>query len=97
MIDSIIADGPSALLDEKYYHLNDEELTFFKSQTGIQDEGLLKEHIMKIQADAWKVRNHSYNGPFLLITANLGPSLWVCAPLCIHKVSHLMHATSPCK
>ncbi|KAI0916855.1 hypothetical protein AcV5_007473 [Taiwanofungus camphoratus] len=58
MIDSIIADGPSALLDEKYYHLNDEELTFFKSQTGIQDEGLLKEHIMKIQADAWKV--HPY-------------------------------------
>jgi len=42
-------------LDENYYHLDDDELAFFTSQTGIKDEGELKQHIMKVQEDAYQV------------------------------------------
>lgn len=43
-------------LDPSLYHLDPDELEFFKVQTGIQDEEELKEHIIAIQAEAWKVR-----------------------------------------
>ncbi|CCM06727.1 uncharacterized protein FIBRA_09021 [Fibroporia radiculosa] len=41
-------------LDEQYYNLQEDELAFFKAQTGIQNEGELKRHIMKAQEDAYK-------------------------------------------
>ncbi|KZT13253.1 uncharacterized protein LAESUDRAFT_719587 [Laetiporus sulphureus 93-53] len=42
-------------LDERYYDLEADELAFFKSQTGIQDEEELKQHIMKVQEDAFEI------------------------------------------
>ncbi|KAM6503843.1 hypothetical protein JOM56_000786 [Amanita muscaria] len=42
-------------LDESLYSLDEEELAFFKSQTGIDDEAELKEHVLAIQAKAYKV------------------------------------------
>ncbi|KZT13254.1 uncharacterized protein LAESUDRAFT_719592 [Laetiporus sulphureus 93-53] len=45
-------------LDERYYDLEEDELAFFKSQTGIQDEEELKQHIMKVQEDAFEI--HPY-------------------------------------
>lgn len=46
------------LLDGKHYALDGEELAFFKSQTGIQDEHALKAHIMKVQTEAYKVGDY---------------------------------------
>lgn len=44
-----------ATLDGAFYSLTSQELDFFKAQTGIQDESALKEHLMKVQSDAWEV------------------------------------------
>ncbi|KAH9922698.1 uncharacterized protein B0H18DRAFT_1016496 [Fomitopsis serialis] len=41
-------------LDESYYNPDDEELTFYKSQTGIADDQALKDHITRIQTDAYE-------------------------------------------
>ena len=40
---------------EDLFHLNEPELVFFQSQTGIQDAEELKQHIIKVQAEALKV------------------------------------------
>ena len=45
-------------LDECLYTLNDEERSFFKEQSGIQDDDELKAHIVQVQAEAYKVCNH---------------------------------------
>ena len=42
-------------LDERFYDLTDEERTFFKQQTGIQDDEELKTHILQVQVEAYKV------------------------------------------
>ena len=42
-------------LDERLYDLNDEERSFFKDQSGIQDDEELKAHILQVQAEAYKV------------------------------------------
>ena len=42
-------------LDERLYNLHDEERSFFKEQSGIQDDEELKEHIFQVQAEAYKV------------------------------------------
>ncbi|KAI0275321.1 hypothetical protein BC834DRAFT_852251 [Gloeopeniophorella convolvens] len=43
-------------LDERYYDiLGEEELAFFKVQTGIQDEVELKAHLLQMQAEAYAV------------------------------------------
>ena len=53
--------GPAQLrlnipaLDEGLYDLTDEERSFFKQQTGIQDDDELKAHILQVQAEAYKV------------------------------------------
>jgi hypothetical protein len=53
--------GPAQLrpnipaLDERLYDLTDEERSFFKHQTGIQDDDELKAHILQVQAEAYKV------------------------------------------
>ncbi|KAG6908904.1 hypothetical protein DXG01_002884 [Tephrocybe rancida] len=44
-------------LDDSFYTMEDsDELTFFKQQTGIQDESDLKEHILAVQAKAYEVQ-----------------------------------------
>jgi len=45
-------------LDERLYDLTDDERSFFKQQTGIQDDDELKVHILQLQAEAYKV--HPY-------------------------------------
>lgn len=45
-------------LDDKFYALDAEELAFYKAQTGIHDDDALKQHIMRVQADAYQVRRH---------------------------------------
>ena len=47
--------GHEVALDEQFYNLTDEETNFFKQQTGIQDGGELKAHILQVQAEAYKV------------------------------------------
>lgn len=44
-------------LDQSLYRLDELESTFFKSQTGIQDDEELKSHILEIQDEAYAVRN----------------------------------------
>jgi hypothetical protein len=46
---------PDRALDERLYDLTDEERSFFKQQTGIQDDDELKAHIVQVQAEAYKV------------------------------------------
>ncbi|OBZ78828.1 hypothetical protein A0H81_00367 [Grifola frondosa] len=48
-----------APLTEDIYSLDEKELEFMRSQTGIQDERLLKEHILKVQAEAYAI--HPYH------------------------------------
>ncbi|KZT74813.1 hypothetical protein DAEQUDRAFT_742273 [Daedalea quercina L-15889] len=45
-------DAPSY---EHLYYLNEQELAFFQSQTGIQNEDDLKQHIMDVRTEALKV------------------------------------------
>ena len=45
----------SHALGERFFFLTDEERTFFKQQTGIQDDEELKAHILEVQAEAYKV------------------------------------------
>ncbi|KAI0275325.1 hypothetical protein BC834DRAFT_43972 [Gloeopeniophorella convolvens] len=49
---------PAVELDESLDQLKDAETVFFKQQTGIQDDGALKAHLLSIQAEAYKV--HPY-------------------------------------
>jgi hypothetical protein len=42
-------------LDERLYNLSDEERSFFKEQSGIQDDDELKAHIIQVQTEAYKV------------------------------------------
>jgi len=42
-------------LDKDILNLDDKELAFFKETTGIQDETELKEHIARVQEEAYKV------------------------------------------
>ena len=50
--------SPDRVLDERLYDPTDEERSFFKQQTGIQDDDELKAHIVQVQAEAYKVGNH---------------------------------------
>lgn len=38
-----------------HYRLSPEQTTFFKAQTGIDDDAALKEHILEVQERAYKV------------------------------------------
>ena len=44
-----------APLDDKLYRLDAEEVAFYKGKTGIQDDLALREHIIKVQQDAYQV------------------------------------------
>jgi hypothetical protein len=47
--------APSLDLDPSFYRLDDQEKAFFQQLTGITDDGELKEHIIRVQAKAYKV------------------------------------------
>lgn len=42
-------------LDPSLYAPSPEEVAFLKSQTGIQDDEELKQHILAVQREAWEV------------------------------------------
>lgn len=42
-------------IDPALFKLTPDELAFLKAQTGIQDDDKLKEHVLAVQAEAWKV------------------------------------------
>lgn len=41
---------------EKFYKLSEEQLSFFKTATGIEGEDELKAHVIAVQHEAYKVR-----------------------------------------
>lgn len=45
-------------LDNRLYIIGDVELAFFKEKIGITDEEELKQHILTVQAKAYKVNQH---------------------------------------
>jgi len=45
-------------VDEGVYSLTSEEAMFFKSQTGIDDDETLKQHILAVQKKAHEARKH---------------------------------------
>ncbi|KAF8273973.1 hypothetical protein EI94DRAFT_1794631 [Lactarius quietus] len=51
-------DQPVLPLDEGLYRLDSAEITFFKEQTGIEDEDELKAHLLSIQAEAYEVYSY---------------------------------------
>jgi hypothetical protein len=42
-------------LNPDFYNPQPQDVAFFKQQTGINDDELLKQHIMQVQAKAYKV------------------------------------------
>jgi hypothetical protein len=46
---------PDMALDERLYDLTEDERTFFKQQTGIQNDDELKAHLFQVQAEAYEV------------------------------------------
>jgi thermostable 8-oxoguanine DNA glycosylase len=48
---------PRTKLDEKRYDLSPNEAAFFKKETGIDDDEVLKRHILALQAEAYNVRD----------------------------------------
>lgn len=54
---------PKQPLDEQFYGLDEQELQFFKSWTGIADEEALKRHILDIQKDAYEVITFDFTKP----------------------------------
>lgn len=59
-----MSDSAATELNPDFYRPTVEEVAFFKAQTGIQGEEELKQHILKIQQEAWDVGSASL------------PSLW---------------------
>lgn len=57
--ESEVSDKPRSLseltLDPTLYNPTAEEVAFFKSQTGIESDEELKEHILTVQKEAWDV------------------------------------------
>ncbi|KAF7377676.1 Methyltransferase ausD [Mycena sanguinolenta] len=48
-------------LDESLFTMNDGDLTFLKSQSGIKDPDALKKHIIAVQTKAYDVRLYGHN------------------------------------
>jgi len=46
---------PDMTLNERLYDLTEDERTFFKQQTGIQNDDELKAHLFQVQAEAYEV------------------------------------------
>lgn len=48
----------SLALDETGYRLDEEESAFYKAQTGIVFDAALKDHLVRVQAEALAVREY---------------------------------------
>lgn len=81
------------MLDETGYRLDEEESAFYKAQTGIVSDAALKEHLVRVQAEALAVREYLLRSrnqcfPFVTRVCLLYScrSLRVYSPLQIHQV-----------
>lgn len=54
-----MGDSPKPLDESLYSRLDTEDISFLKSQTGIDDDEELKKHVLKVQADIYAVYNSS--------------------------------------
>ena len=52
---AVTSDTLKVSIDPSVYALNGNELAFFKTQTGIQNEDELRDHILAVQAEAYAV------------------------------------------
>ncbi|KAG1862055.1 hypothetical protein DFJ58DRAFT_700601 [Suillus subalutaceus] len=59
------------LLDQSLYNLHPEDATFYKELTGIEDDEALKQHILDVQAEAYKVAPYAFIYLFLFIRRRL--------------------------
>ena len=48
--------GSTSDLDDSLYRLDEEEIEFLSSQTGIQDPAEIKRHVVSVQREAYAVR-----------------------------------------
>ncbi|KAI0719150.1 hypothetical protein C8T65DRAFT_61873 [Cerioporus squamosus] len=61
------------LLEASYSSVTPEELDFVRQQTGIQDDAALREHILDVQAEAFKVHPYPCIRRFAFIKMKLSP------------------------
>lgn len=74
-------------LDSSLYNLKDDELDFYKQSTGIDDDEKLKEHIIAVQAEAYKVNiTHENQGEVCSLKHRSDISLSLHLQLQIHEV-----------
>lgn len=52
---NVVNNRDPAELNPDFYNPQPQDVAFFKQQTGIHDDELLKQHIMQVQAKAYKV------------------------------------------
>jgi hypothetical protein len=45
---------PPPILDPSLYNMRSEDAAFFKKMTGIKDDETLKQHVLDVQAKAYK-------------------------------------------
>ena len=83
-------------VDESLYSLTSEEAVFFKSQTGIDDDETLKQHILAIQKKAyeackhhWQGRSSTHNIPSIGLPLSLYLVLWLYQVR--RPVTHRLH------
>lgn len=54
----MVALNSGLVLDDAGYRLDEEESAFYKARTGIEDDVKLKEHLVRVQAEAIAVREY---------------------------------------
>ncbi|KIJ29318.1 hypothetical protein M422DRAFT_188612, partial [Sphaerobolus stellatus SS14] len=64
-------DFPKAALNSEGYKPTQEDLIYLKNLTGIQDEDLLKEHVLKVQAEAFSIYPYPCIRFFQFITSRI--------------------------
>ena len=69
-------------------YLDSDTAAFFKKETGIDDDVSLKEHIIAVQADAYKACICQYRIKYLYLNRRdpTGPSLSLYSPLFLYYV-----------
>ena len=76
-------------LDPSIYNLDEEERSFFKAQTGIQDDDELRDHILEVQAEAYAVSQLWKDLPSLLENSYAGLSISLYQTFGFYCVSSL--------
>jgi len=77
-------------LDPTLLNLEEDEATFFKLLTGIQDEEELKKHIIHVQRKAYQARlNRNSTSSCLHVLKTLVVGLWIpmYPSFCIYEVN----------